>query len=333
MNYEFFNINFLNPWYFLLFLIVPIFLYLYYKKSKKGLKFQFLSDLKRIFYFNSWRYYCKFILIFLIFVFFILLLANPNKINVSEKIEKNGIDIVLVLDISDSMLAQDFTPNRIEWAKKVISEFIKKQKTNRVWLVVFAWKPFTSIPLTFDYNILEETVKRLSTEMINQQKLWWTAIWDAILSANNLFDTEKKDREKVVILLTDWDANVWVSPLASAISAKDENIKIYTIWIWSEKWWYITYDVWPFKQKAKISPLNDKTLKEIAKITSWKYFRATDDETLENIFDNLESLDKKDLEIEIKKNYKELYQIFAYILSFLIFMFIVISEKFTFRKK
>ncbi len=300
-------------------------LYFYHKKNKKWLSFKYFLELKSVFGKNSFRYYFKILLLFLILLFFIILLANPNKINVEEKVKKNGIDIVLVLDISDSMMAEDLSPNRLESAKNVINKFIEKQKTNRVWLVVFAWKPFTSIPLTFDYNILKETVKRLSTNMINQQKLWWTAIWDAILSAKNLFKEEEKSREKVIILITDWDANVWVNPLASAVSARDENIKIYTIWIWSEKWWYINYNVWPFKQKVKISPLNDKVLEEISKITSWKYFRAKDDKTFLDIFSALEVLNKREIELEIKKNYKDLYQIFAYIISFLIFCFIILE--------
>jgi Ca-activated chloride channel family protein len=196
-------------------------------------------------------------------------------------------------------------------------------------MVVFAWKPFTSIPLTFDYNIISETLNRLSTKDIQSN---WTAIWDAILMSKTLFKEdnkeEKLEREKVIILLTDWDANVWVDPKIAAISAWEKKIKIYTIWIWSEKWWYIVYDVWPFKQKQKIPPLNDKDLKYIASSTNWKYFRADTNRTFEAIFKELQKLEKNDIEVKIKKKYSNYYENFVYSLIFLImcFWFLIINN-------
>jgi len=323
------NITFLNPEYFWLALFVPVILWLFYKKQKEWINFLFLWDIKKVFKKNSLKFYTSIILLGLILVNFIVILANPNTTNVSEKIKKNGIDIVIALDVSGSMMAEDLKPNRLEAAKKVINGFIKNLKTDRAWLVVFAWKPFTSIPLTFDYGILSETIDRLSVESINSQKRWlnWTAIWDAILMSKTLFktpvldDKEKKDREKVIILLTDWDANVWVDPVLAWLAAKDKNIKIYPIWIWSKSWWYITYNVWPFKKRQKIPPLNDAKLKQIAKDTSWVYFRATNNEVFKQIFDELQKLQKDDIEVEIKKEYSEYYNIFIYSLVFLLVLF------------
>ena len=319
------NIEFINKWYFSLFLFIPFILYFFYKKQKEGFNFIFLDDIKDVFKSSSYIFYIKIILLFCILVNFILILANPNTTNISENIKKNGIDIVLVLDISWSMEAEDLKPNRIESAKSVINNFIDNLKTDRLGLVVFAWRPFTSIPLTFDYNILKETVSRLTTENINQQKVWlnWTAIWDAILMWKTLFNKEDKykSREKVIILLTDWDANVWVDPILAWVSAKKEWIKIYTIWIWSEQWWVITYNNWPFQQKMKIPPLNDKALKQIAKDTKWEYFRATDNSTFNDIFNNLQKLEKNDIEVDIKKNYSEYYKPFLYSLIVLLGLF------------
>ncbi len=155
------------------------------------------------------------------------------------------------------------------------------------------------------------------------QNLWWTSIWDALLSAKNLF--REKDREKVVILLTDWESNQWVNPLASALALEEENIKVYTIWVWSKEWWYINYKIWSFTRKEYVPPLNDKTLKEIARLTKAKYFRASDDAEFKRIFESLEALEKSDIEVEVKKNYKEKYQFLAYLLSFLIFCFILVK--------
>ena len=319
------DIEFVKKWYFLLFLFVFIILYFFNKKQKDGVDFIFLDDIKEIFKSSLYIYYIKIILLFLILINFILIIANPNTTNVSENIKKNGIDIVIALDISWSMEAEDLKPNRIESAKSVINGFIENLKTDRLWLVVFAWRPFTSIPLTFDYNILKETISRLWTENINQQKRWlnWTAIWDAILMWKTLFSKkeEDKEREKVIILLTDWDANSWVDPVLAWLSAKKEWIKIYTIWIWNEKWWLITYNNWPFKQQVKVPPLNDKALKQIAKDTNWEYFRAVDNNAFNEIFNNLQKLEKNDIEVDIKKDYREYYDPFLYILIMLLGLF------------
>ena len=325
------NITFLNREYFWLVILIPIVLYFFYKKQKVGISLASYSLLKKVFWKNTYKIYLATALLWLILLNFIVLLANPNTTNVSEKIKKNWIDIVLALDVSGSMEAEDLKPNRLESAKRVINNFIKNLKTDRVWLVVFAWKPFTSIPLTFDYNILSETLSRLNTNIINQQKSWlnWTAIWDAILMSKTLFKTpisdekQKKNREKVIILLTDWDANVWVDPVIAGLAAKKENIKIYTIWIWSKKWGYITYNIWGFLQKQKIPPLNDKALKQIAKDTWWEYFRATNNTVFKQIFDRLQKLEKNDIEVEVKKEYSEKYDIFIYSLVFLLLLFFI----------
>lgn len=318
-----FQIEFLNPEYFLILLIFPIFVYFFYKIRSKRAIFSPFDDLNSVFKSSSFLYFFKIFLIFLILFFLSIILANPNKVNILEKDKKNWIDIVFALDISESMNAYDLNPTRLELAKKLISDFIKKQNTNRVWLVVFAWKPFIWIPLTFDYNILAETIKNISSSTINQKNLSWTAIWDAILMSKNIFDENDKKREKIIILLTDWDANTWIDPKIAAKFTSEKNIKIFSIWIWWEKEAFVDYKVWPFTEKVSIPPLNDESLQEISKISFWKFFRATDNKTFENIFKDLEKLEKTDIEILSKKTYKDFYDFFAYILSFLIFLLII----------
>jgi len=330
------NIEFLDKWYFLLILFLPILLYFFYRKLSIWINFVSILDVKKIFKKNSFKFYLKLLLLFLIIINFVIILANPNIINSSEKVKKNGIDIVISLDISGSMKAEDLKPNRIEAAKSVINNFIENLKTDRLWLVVFAWKPFTSIPLTFDYNILKETIQNIWTKNIDQNQRWlnWTAIWDSILMAETLFKAPKdmkaedyKKREKVIILLTDWDANVWVDPVLAWLSAKDKDIRVYTIWIGSKAGWLISYNVWPFKKQYRIPPLNDKVLKQIASDTNAKYFRAEDNNSFEEIFKQLSALEKNDINIEIKKQYKEYYDIFLYSLLILmiIFTYLMIS--------
>lgn len=319
------NITFLNPEYFLLIIFIPIVLYFFYKKQKLGIDISSFSDAKKVFKKNNYKFYLKIFLLLMILLNFILILANPNIVNISEKIKKNGIDIVIVLDISGSMEASDLNPNRLEAAKNVINNFIKKLKTDRVWLVVFAWKPFISIPLTFDYNILDETISRLDIKNIKSN---WTAIWDALIMAKTLFKPLKNDneesyenREKIVILLTDWDANNWVDPKLAWLSLKKEKIKVYTVWIWGEKWWYINYNIRGFQQRQKIAPLNPKDLKYISKETGWEYFKADNNKTFETIFEKLQKLEKSDIETEIKKEFSTKYNIFIYSLIVLLSIF------------
>ncbi|MDD2907528.1 MAG: VWA domain-containing protein [Candidatus Gracilibacteria bacterium] len=267
---------------------------------------------------------------------YILIFANPNIDSTDTKTKKSGIDIVLALDISYSMNATDLAPNRIEAAKKVITDFISKQETNRVGLVVFAGKPFTSIPLTFDYNILKETISNLKTDNINQNlSLAGTAIGDAILMSETLFENKDdknidttKDREKVIILLTDGDANTGVDPQLAAKNSKEENIKIYTIGIGSPEGGTIVYNTGPFQQVSQVPPLNGEALQSISKTTSGEFFKATDNRVFEEIFKKLESLDKKEIEVETKNIYNSNYTYFVYILGLLLFVFMF----YTFRK-
>lgn len=325
-----FGLQFLNNEYFILLLFIPIITYFYYKKQKKGVLFSFFNELKETYKKNNHKLYIRVLFIVFILFFYILIFANPNISSTKSKTSKSWIDIVLALDISYSMNANDLSPNRLEAAKKVINDFISKQETNRVWLVVFAWKPFTSIPLTFDYNILNETISNLKTDNINQNNsyLAWTAIWDAILISETLFEnkdienTEKlKDREKVIILLTDWDANTWVDPELAAKNTKNENIKIYTIWIGWPNWWTIDYYTWPFKQTQPVAPLNWEALISIAKTTWWEYFKATDNSVFEDIFKKLEKLEKKDIEVETQNIYDPNYTYFVLILWILLFLY------------
>jgi len=334
------NITFLDKYYFWGLLLIPIIVYFFYKKEKKWINFTYIDEIKKVYKHNWIKFYLKILTLILLLINFIFLLANPQQINVDEKIKKNWIDIVFVLDISWSMDATDLKPSRLESAKSTIIKFLDKLKTDRVGLVIFAWKPFSSIPLTFDYNILKNTISRLTTKNIEQQKAWlsWTNIWDSILLAETLFKKwnennkdekkENKKREKVIILLTDWDANVWLDPKIAAKAANSDNVKIYTIWIGSRTGWYVNYRVNGFIQRQKFPPLNSKSLIEIAKITNWQFFRATDNNSLKKIFNYLSKLEKNDIEVEIKKEYKEYYYPFMYslILLIILFWYLTISD-------
>ena len=323
---DFFSIYFLNFNYFFVWTIWLFFLVLLYFKYKNINNFSFFSDIKKV-YTNNYNFYTKIIVIMIIFLLYSVIFSNPNISNTKENIKKDWIDIVIALDISYSMEANDFSPTRMEYAKKVLLDFIKTQETNRIWLVVFAWKPFTSIPLTFDYNILKEYVWNLTVNSINQNMPWlsWTAIWDALLMSKNLFDLDETEREKVIILLTDWDANVWVDPVAATEFIKWDGIKIYSIWVWSDDWGEIIVWSWFFEQRYFVEPLNDRDLKIISSMTLWEYFLANNEKTFNDIFRYLEWLEKNEIEVEEKREFKSIYEFFVFPLIVLLFLFTFFS--------
>lgn len=317
--------------YFLLILPVLLFLIvLYFYNSYKNNLSSF-SDFKKVYKFNSFYYKLYFIFLFFIFLSFISVFSKPILSEEELEIKKNWVDIQIVLDVSYSMMAEDLKPNRLEVAKSVINDFISKTISDRIWITVFAWKTFLSVPLSFDYNIVKKIVSNISVNTINQNyiSMQWTAVWDAlILSADNLKDDN--DRWKVIILLTDWEANKWINPLVAVdyIKKTDSNIKIYTIWIWwledsfvniSDNFWWV--------QRMEISWVDEKTLKIISNETNWMYFRATDEKSLENIFEEISKLEKWEI---IEKKYKinkEFYEYFLYFLI-IVFYFILILKFF-----
>lgn len=270
----------------------------------------------------------KFLLI-LIFILFVLLLANPVLKNYKQKEKKEWIDIVVVMDLSYSMKADDLKPNRLEASKSILSDFIDNVKTHRVWLVLFSRKPFVSIPLTFDYWILKESINNLSVNTVsnNNPELMWTNIWWALLMAGNLFKKEESlDREKVIILLTDWDANVWSDPKTVARFLWENNIKVFSIWIWWTSWAKIEvwWSFWGVLYQH-IPPITPEKLIEISNITNAKAYFAYDNNSLENIFSDLDKLNKKDIEIYKTINYKYLSEYIILFLMFFIFIFYLIN--------
>jgi len=315
---QIFNIHFLNPiflyiWLFFLFLGIFI---IYFKNKRETINIYFLDDLKKIFKISSIYFYIKSLLILSIISIFFILFANPNYINISQKIKQDSIDIVFILDVSKSMEANDLKPIRMELAKNMILKYLDKIKTDRIWLVIFAWKPFSSIPLTNDYDIIKEIINTTTTDSLNQslEILNWTATWDAILLAKNLFKTKDKKREQVIVLITDGDANKWLDPIIRAKSLKQENIKIYSIWVWTEQGWIIEFKNSFFVQNMHVAPLNDKYLKELSQITAWEYYRASDKKTFEQIFTKLQSLNKNKIEINTNQTFVHNYDIFIYLL-------------------
>ena len=323
------NFTFLYPEYF--FLIVPLFLLLFfiYKRNNKKIFFSFFSDLEKIYKKNTIYLKLYYGVVFLILLCFVFIFANLVLQSEKKDVNKNGVDINIVLDVSYSMLAADLKPNRLEVSKSIIWDFVEQLEADRVWLTVFAGKPFVSLPLNFDYKVTRKIIDKIWEDTINQRNYYMqgTAIWDALLLAWESFDTGD-EREKVIVLLTDWEANKWVAPDTATQYLKDtfnDEIKVYTVWIW---WSGKTY-IESGNQRIEVGPLDEYTLKKIAETTSGKYFRASDEKSFEDIFDTIAKLEKKEITSEsfIMNTQKNI--IFVYILLglFVLLLYLIIRKK------
>lgn len=335
------NIVFLQPWLGILAFFVGIVgIFLYYRTQKFAPKFAFMQDIEAIFWKTKFLFLFNIILLCLIMSSFSLLIANPNIKTQQKKVIKNGIDIAIVLDLSLSMEADDIKPNRIEVAKQVISDFIKELKTDRVGLILFAWKPFTSIPLTFDYNFLINNIKDITTtdtiKQLYDNKLQWTAIWEWLLYWANLFDDT--DREKIIVLLSDWKPDCWdfnfdgkmdcIDPIEAVRYLREKNIKIHTVWIWWEWEVYIKYTPKPVTFDTEA----EENLKTLAKLTNWLYYRADSEETFKQIFEKLNLLQKKEIEVEKYEFYTPYYKNFVLLIFALLILYMSVNTYYYLRK-
>jgi Ca-activated chloride channel family protein len=320
------NIEFDNPEFFALFILVPaIFLWEYWKKPKKEAIMAF-SDLEPILHIHSWRSRITFLptlLRALAFMACVFALARPQLSLTEEEVKAEGIDIMLSMDLSSSMLAQDFTPDRLSVSKDVASEFVSKRIHDRVGVVVFAGESYTQCPLTTDHTIVKSFLADLDVGRLQDG----TAIGMGLASAvNRLKDSEAES--KVVILLTDGVNNAgYIKPLTAAEIAKEFNVKVYTIGVGS-----MGIARSPVNRRSdgryvfgnSRVEIDEALLQEISSMTGGKYYRAIDEESLENIYREIDTLEKTEMEINVYKRYKDEYRSFlwtALILLLLEFLF------------
>jgi Ca-activated chloride channel homolog len=234
----------------------------------------------------------------------IVALARPQSISSRQNVSTEGIDIVLLLDISGSMLAEDFTPNRIEAAKQVAEDFIDGRQNDRIGLVIFSGVSFTQCPLTTDYTVL----KHLLSQVKNGMVVDGTAIGMAIANGVNRLK-DSKAKSKVMILLTDGVNNRGeIDPLTAAKIAATYGIRIYTVGVGAQG--EAPYPVQtPFGIRRQLIPadLDEKSLSTIAEMTGGKYFRATDNEKLKAIYKEIDKMERTKIQVTAYKRYTELY--------------------------
>ena len=315
--------NFLHPFFFWLFILIPLLFTYYLFRSKKNvssilfsLPISFSHGLK------AQLYPILFILRLLSIVFIIIALARPQTTEVSsDTLKKEGIDIMIAMDISSSMLAQDFYPDRLEAAKELAIEFIKRRKNDRIGLVTYSAVSFTQCPLTTDHDVLINMMKKVKTGVLTDG----TAIGVGLANCVNRLK-ESKAESKIIILLTDGENNSGViDPVSAANMAREFNIKTYTIGVGS-------YGTAPYPGGYSVrSSIDEDLLSLVSDTTGGVYFRADKKSELARVYEEIELLEKTEIE-EIKfYNVTEKYFIFC-LLAFIFFMIEILLDYTVFRK-
>ena len=310
------DIQFANKEYlFLLLLIIPYILWyvMYRKKSEPTIRMADTKAFRNVS--RSWRLMLmpiQPVLRIAAFTLLVLALARPQNHNAWQEETIEGIDIMMAIDISSSMLGMDMDPypNRIEAAKQVAAEFISDRTTDNIGLTIFAGEAFTLCPMTIDHSALLAQLQHADDYM--QNILDATAIGMGLTNAvSRLKDSKAKSR--VIILLTDGSNNYGeISPLTAADIAKEHNIRVYTIAVGAKGMVRYPQMVGGTMQYIQLpNEIDETTLKQIAQKTDGIYYRATNAQELKHIYDDIDKLEKSKLNVQRFQKVSEGYQPFA----------------------
>lgn len=326
------DITFAQPLYLWLLLIIPL-LVLYYilKQQSTSASFTFspvkyLDDMPR-----PARSYLRHILFgfrMLVIALLILMIARPQSVDHWEDRSTEGIDIILSMDISSSMLARDFNPDRLEAAKNVATEFISGRPYDRMGLVIFSGESFTQCPLTTDHAVLINLMREMESGMIEDG----TAIGLGLATAiNRIKDSDAKS--KVIILLTDGVNNRGeIAPVTAAEIAKTMGVRVYTIGVGSRGTApYPVQTTAGIRYRNMTVEIDEEVLQEIAEMTGGQYFRATDNESLNKIYEEIDKLEKSKINVQEYSNKKEEFMPLAIIMAVLLLLEIIM--RYTVLKK
>jgi Ca-activated chloride channel family protein len=306
------HLSFAQPYYFLFLLLLP-FLFWWQWKNKKSIHPNFrITSLKGLGGFKpNWRVRLKPILIILrsiALISIIVALARPQSSNVTESIDSDGIDIVLSIDVSGSMMAEDLKPNRIESAKQVAMDFIDKRENDRIGLVIFSGESFTQCPITIDHGILKEQLATIKSGMLQDG----TAIGMGLATAVDRLRNSKA-KSKIIILLTDGVNNTGLIDPSTALEiAKAYKLRVYCIGVGTRG--QAPYPVQtPMGIQKQMVPveIDEALLKNISNQTGGKYFRATSNNSLASVYKEIDKLEKSKVEVSSFKHFTDLFLPFA----------------------
>lgn len=281
---------------------------------------------------NSWRIrfaIVTFILRLLTIVFFMFALAGPRKILEETLAHSEGVDIVLAIDISGSMAAEDFEwqgrrQNRLMVVKKVVADFIDRRSSDRLGIIAFAARAYTVSPMTTDYNWLKVNLARLELGLIEDG----TAIGSAVMSGLSRLQ-KSPAKSRLIILMTDGINNAGtIDPRAAAHAAKMSGVKMYTIGAGSRGVVpFPVKDAWgrTFYQQAKVD-IDEELLREMATTTGGQYYRATDTESLKQIYKEIDRMEKVEIEQLHYRQYQELFPSWVWIGLLLLALELILRE-------
>eukprot|EP01047_Picozoa_sp_COSAG01_P000413 COSAG01_NODE_7_length_54400_cov_1218.054935_37_plen_332_part_00 len=301
-----------NPFYLLLLLTLPLFI-LWHKKWQKRPRILFSKSqkLKSINQKKSPLKTLRRYLPYLILALILIALARPQSVLKNKEIQSEGIHIMLALDVSGSMAAEDLKPLRLDAAKTTIQSFISKRKHDQIGLIIFGSSAYTQCPLTLDYDLLSTLTAQVNIGDAGQE----TAIGTAIATALNRLKNSTA-KSKIIILLTDGENNKGqITPINAANLAQTLGIKVYTIGVGQKGGAPIPYnDPKLGKQyyrdpygRIVLTRLDEATLKEIASLTKAQYFRAENNEELKQIYNQIDALEKTKIKTKIYNKYKDHY--------------------------
>lgn len=305
------HFSFANPYYFALLLIVPFMIWIRQRKKHENpvLRVTTLTGLSKVKSSGRVRYRpVLFLLRVLAFISLVIALARPQTSNTTERIDSEGIDIVLGIDVSGSMLAQDFKPDRIEACKTAALKFVDARPGDRIGLVIFSGESFTMCPVTIDHNVLKEQISQVHSGMLVDG----TSIGMGLATAVDRLRTSKA-KSKVIILLTDGVNNTGlIDPNTALEIAKAYKIRVYTIGVGTKGEAMMPVPTPNGTQNLMVKvEIDEDLLTQIARETGGKYYRATDNRTLNNIYKDINQLEKSKVEVSSYKHYGELFAPFA----------------------
>ena len=314
MTFDFLNYQFYSPWFLLLFLaFIPLLILDFSKKKRVGIKVPSTKNMQEnnkilfiLFFLKISKYF--------LLTALIIALARPRSFTISQdNDDSKGIDIMLSVDVSYSMLARDLEPDRITALKNIAIKFIEKRPADRIGLVTYAGEAFTKVPVTSDHAVVIDELKNLNQLELPQG----TAIGEGLsVAASHL--RHSKAKSKIIILMTD-GVNTIENALPAQVGAqlaKSNDIKVYTVGIGTNGFALMptATDIFGDLVFSETEVLIDEpVLREIAQTTGGKYFRATSNQSLEEVYDEINQLEKSELKTTKLYNYQEYFRLFLWI--------------------
>ena len=325
------NIVFGTPQFFYLFAVIPLLIFWKITKGNKQQASVGISSLSGLTNISSFKnVFIQLPFIFRLFALscIILAMAEPQVKNDEQIAEGEGIDIILCIDVSGSMTAQDFTPNRMEAAKKVAEDFVDQRLTDRIGIVIFSGESFTQCPLTTDHAVLKAQIEQIRNGLLEDG----TAIGSGLATSVDRLRTSKA-KSKVIILLTDGVNNGGlIDPATAKEIAKAFKVKVYTIGVGTDGY-ALTPENTPMgvvMRRDKVT-IDEKLLTSIATETGGRYFRAKDNAGLKNIYNEIDKLERSKVQITTFHRYTEKF--YPFVFAALLFLFLEVLLKFTVLKK